>query len=63
MIVTGDTTQSDLPQHRRSGLTHAWHILQTLPDIGFHRFATGDIVRHPLVQRVVEAYERDGKRA
>ena len=58
MIVTGDITQTDLPRGVRSGLRQALNILQGTRGIGYIAFQRADIVRHPLVQRVVDAYDR-----
>jgi len=58
MIVTGDTTQTDLPGAVKSGLVHAIEILEGLPGLAVVRLGRGDIVRHDLVQRIVQAYER-----
>ena len=58
MIVTGDITQTDLPRGVRSGLRQALKILHGTRGIGYIAFQRGDIVRHPLVQRVVDAYDR-----
>ena len=58
MIITGDVTQIDLPDPRKSGLLHARRVLESVPGIGFHRFEKRDIIRNPLVQRIVEAYEQ-----
>ena len=57
-VITGDATQIDLPRGAHSGLTHASHILDGVDGISFTYFANKDVVRHPLVQRVVEAYDR-----
>ena len=57
-VVTGDVTQTDLPGDRESGLDHAIRVLAGVDGIGFTHFSSRDVVRHPLVQRVVEAYER-----
>ena len=57
--ITGDITQSDLPNGEMSGLVHAHHILRNIPGISFVVLKHSDIVRHPLVQQVVDAYERD----
>jgi len=57
-VVTGDVTQTDLPSHRESGLRHAAEVLKETEGVHFTFFASTDVVRHPLVQRVVEAYER-----
>ena len=57
-VVTGDITQIDLPDQRRSGLKHALRILNNLDDISITHFTSKDVVRHPIVQRVLNAYER-----
>jgi phosphate starvation-inducible PhoH-like protein len=57
-VVTGDVTQTDLPSHRPSGLRHAMSVLADVPGIAFTHFTALDVVRHPLVQRIVQAYER-----
>lgn len=57
-VITGDMTQVDLPRHQKSGLVHALDVLHGEPDIGVTRFDSRDVVRHPLVQRIVEAYEK-----
>ena len=59
MIVTGDSTQIDLPNSKQSGLIHAMHILQGVKGISFIEFDKKDIIRHQLVSRIVEAYERN----
>lgn len=56
-VVTGDTTQIDLSNRRDSGLIHAREVLKNIPGIGMSQFETRDVVRHPLVQTIVEAYE------
>lgn len=58
MAITGDPTQIDLPRGTRSGLVEALKVLDGVPGIGFCRFSASDIVRHPLVARIVEAYDR-----
>ncbi|MCM1320368.1 MAG: PhoH family protein [Muribaculaceae bacterium] len=58
MVVTGDVTQIDLPRHTRSGLLQALNILKGVKGIGHIEYEKKDIVRHPLVQRIVDAYER-----
>lgn len=58
-VVTGDITQIDLPSGQMSGLKNAIDILTGVKGIGFTFFTPGDVVRHPLVQRIVEAYETD----
>jgi len=55
-VITGDATQIDLPKGTMSGLKHAARILEGVEGISFTRFAAQDVVRHPLVQRIVEAY-------
>jgi phosphate starvation-inducible PhoH-like protein len=57
-VVTGDVTQIDLPENRRSGLTEAAHILRDIEGITFCTFTEVDVVRHPLVQQVIKAYDR-----
>ncbi|MBO4549706.1 MAG: PhoH family protein [Bacteroidaceae bacterium] len=61
MIVTGDTTQIDLPHNVRSGLIEALGILKDIKGIGFIELTKKDIVRHKLVTRIVEAYEKQTK--
>lgn len=61
MIITGDLTQIDLPQNQNSGLVHALKVLDGVPGIGFVRLDKKDIVRHRLVTRIVEAYEKHEK--
>src|SRR6056297_2186913 len=56
-VITGDTTQVDLPRGQNSGLIHAASVLSKVSGIGFTRFESRDVVRHPLVQRIVEAYD------
>ncbi len=57
-VVTGDVTQIDLPRHQLSGLKHVLGILEGVEGVGFSQFAAKDVVRHPMVQRIVEAYDR-----
>jgi phosphate starvation-inducible protein PhoH and related proteins len=57
MIVTGDITQIDLPRSKSSGLLEVRHILADIPGIDFHTFSGADVVRHPLVGKIIEAYE------
>ncbi|HHJ4328256.1 TPA: PhoH family protein, partial [Klebsiella pneumoniae] len=57
-VITGDITQIDLPRGTRSGLGHVMEVLKDVPGISFTHFKPKDVVRHPLVQRIVEAYER-----
>jgi phosphate starvation-inducible PhoH-like protein len=56
-VITGDATQIDLPRGVHSGLTHASNILGDVEGLGFTYFGNKDVVRHPLVQRIVEAYD------
>lgn len=58
MVVTGDITQIDLPRARQSGLLEVGRILRDIPGIEFHQFSGADVVRHPLVLKIIEAYER-----
>jgi len=60
-VVTGDITQTDLPSSRMSGLRHAMKVLEGVPGVAFTLFTSRDVVRHPLVQRIVQAYERHGE--
>jgi phosphate starvation-inducible PhoH-like protein len=57
-VVTGDITQIDLPTEKRSGLVEAIRVLRGVKDIGFCEFTDRDVVRHPLVQSIIRAYER-----
>jgi len=57
-VITGDVTQTDLPRGSASGLIEAQHVLHEVRGIGFTYFTAADVVRHPLVARIVEAYER-----
>ena len=59
VVITGDVTQIDLPTQTQSGLVEAARILRTIREIGFMRFEAADVVRHPLVQSIVQAYDRD----
>jgi phosphate starvation-inducible PhoH-like protein len=63
VVVTGDITQVDLPEETPSGLIQSLSILEHVPGIGVIRFGAEDIQRHPLVQRIVDAYERTDRRA
>jgi phosphate starvation-inducible PhoH-like protein len=57
-VITGDATQIDLPRGTRSGLLQASEFLDDVEGISFTRFSSRDVVRHPLVQRIVDAYDR-----
>ena len=59
-VVTGDVTQTDLPASKVSGLKHAAEVLDGVEGVGFVQFTARDVVRHPLVQKIVRAYERHG---
>ena len=59
MVVTGDVTQIDLPDGKRSGLTDAMRILRNVPDISINTFTAKDVVRHKLVQDIIKAYEKN----
>lgn len=62
MIVNGDQTQIDLPGRARSGLLQAEHILKGIDQVKFIRFTFNDVVRHPVVAKIVKAYEEEGKK-
>ena len=63
VVVTGDITQIDLPQDRKSGLIHAMQVLSEVEGIAIVRLTSRDVVRHEMVQRIVNAYERASQRA
>ena len=60
-VITGDVTQVDLPAGKPSGLKHVLGVLQGVEGISFSFFSSRDVVRHPLVERIVNAYERDAE--
>jgi phosphate starvation-inducible protein PhoH and related proteins len=62
MVVTGDITQVDLPREQRSGLVAVGEVLDAIEGIEFVRFGGEDVVRHKLVQRIVEAYDEHSRR-
>ncbi|HSK42160.1 MAG TPA: PhoH family protein, partial [Arenibaculum sp.] len=62
MIVTGDPSPIDLRPGEISGLVEATRILDDIDGVAITRFTAADVVRHPLVMRIVEAYERDGRK-
>ena len=62
MVVNGDVTQIDLPDGRRSGLKHAVNVLKNVEGVGVVTLTAQDVVRHPMVMRIVRAYERDAAR-
>ena len=59
-VITGDVTQIDLPKHQLSGLKHATRVLEGVEGISFSFFSAKDVVRHPMVQRIVLAYDKAG---
>ncbi len=61
VVVTGDVTQVDLPEGKRSGLKEVQHILKGVTGIAFIQFTESDVVRHRLVQRIIEAYDKSEK--
>jgi len=62
VVVTGDITQTDLPNGTTSGLIHAIDILESIKEIGFTFFDSKDVVRHPLVRKIIDAYEMISKK-
>ena len=62
MVLTGDVTQVDLPEAKKSGLVEAMKILNGIDDIYIHRFTEKDVVRHKLVQEIIKAYEKHSTR-
>lgn len=62
-VITGDITQIDLPKHQKSGLIDAEQVLKQIKGIAFTHFRSEDVVRHPLVQRIVNAYEQHSGQA
>jgi phosphate starvation-inducible PhoH-like protein len=61
MVITGDRTQIDLPRGVNSGLWDAERLLKHIPKVSFNYFTSKDVVRHPLVAAIIEAYEKDDK--
>lgn len=61
-VITGDISQVDLPREKLSGLVHAHSILQNVPAISFSYFDSKDVIRHPVVKDIIEAYERAEKK-
>jgi phosphate starvation-inducible PhoH-like protein len=59
-VITGDPSQVDLPRNQRSGLVDATNVLEAVQGLAFTQFTSADVVRHPLVGRIVEAYEKHG---
>ena len=62
VVITGDVTQIDLPRDKVSGLKEAMRVLKGIDDIAICRLTGADVVRHELVQKIIEAYEKDDKR-
>jgi phosphate starvation-inducible PhoH-like protein len=62
-VVTGDVSQIDLPKGQLSGLIDAERVLKRVKGIAFTRFSSADVVRHPLVARIVDAYDAQGSAA
>ncbi|WP_148714295.1 PhoH family protein [Chitinolyticbacter meiyuanensis] len=60
-VITGDPTQIDLPKNQKSGLVDAQEVLKDVRGIALHHFTSEDVVRHPLVQKIVDAYEKKHK--
>ena len=63
MVVTGDRTQIDLPRNVPSGLADAERLLSNIPKVSFNYFTSKDVVRHPLVAAIIEAYEADSEKS
>ena len=63
MVITGDITQIDLPDPKRSGLIEAMRVLKSVDDIAIHQFSEKDVVRHKLVQDIITAYAKDADSA
>ena len=61
-IITGDLTQKDLPSGTRSGLDDALHVLKNIDEIGVCNLTSKDVVRHPLVQKIVTTYDEYDKK-
>lgn len=59
MVINGDMTQVDLPRGTRSGLTHAIKILKNIEGIGIHEFTSQEVVRHPLITKIIDCYEQE----
>jgi phosphate starvation-inducible PhoH-like protein len=60
-VITGDVTQIDLPRKKDSGLLHAIDILREIDGINFSFLHTADVVRHPLIKKIIQAYDEDSK--
>ncbi len=62
-VITGDITQCDLPKNQKSGLRHVIEVLEGVPEIGFTFYQSKDVVRHNLVQKIVQAYDQFDRRS
>jgi phosphate starvation-inducible PhoH-like protein len=60
MVVTGDVTQVDLPHEKDSGLLHVLKVLEHVKDVGICRLGSEDVIRHRLVEQIVNAYDKHG---
>jgi phosphate starvation-inducible PhoH-like protein len=58
-VITGDVTQIDLEKNEVSGLIHCENILKDIPNLDFVYFSNKDVVRHPIVKKIIEAYEKE----
>ena len=58
-VITGDPSQTDLEQNQESGLVHANKVLKDIPDISFCHFSSKDVVRHALIEKIINAYSED----
>ncbi|TAL58323.1 MAG: PhoH family protein, partial [Legionella sp.] len=61
-VITGDMTQVDLPKGTHSGLAHAVNLFKNIPEISIHTFSSQEVVRHPLVSKIVDCYEHEQTR-
>jgi phosphate starvation-inducible PhoH-like protein len=61
-VINGDITQIDLPNQRKSGLVHAMEVLRNVSGLEFVFFENSDVVRHPLVERIIRAYDKASKK-
>jgi len=62
-VITGDLTQVDLPSNKMSGLKHAHEVLQNIDGINFTYFDSRDVVRHPIIQKIIDAYDKNEMQA
>jgi len=62
-VITGDPLQTDLPHKQKSGLVHAAKILKNIPEIGISNFSSKDVVRHMLVEKIINAYHKGNKKS